>query len=392
MAPDDAARKVASAHTYFCEALVQSLKLTETVDQPKYQAASKNLDLASRLYMESGLTNAANQALARRLLLDAIFHLNQSREASELKGETQPIDSALVSLNKSAQAFNTAHQHAKKEEVIRFRDMISAKSRLSLIVAQPLRIITDPHGTVEFLTPERGGETPMGLDRFERSDLETRIIVSKTTRQWDQPFEITLDITNVGNRPARLLQLDGILADGLKEEEKPQSMIVSGQSLICDRQIDPLKTETLRFVLNNKAPGLVVIRPKVIFLDGNGVKRRSSCESKTIATSPIVEFLANSFVKDYDVDRLASDACGWRTLMDVVKAVKVPRSHLYGEPRYGRVFGRQLEALIQAGIVESRVFHGERGRGGRISKVRIQIGHNEVKTFLHQLSSGTLPI
>ena len=49
--------------------------------------------------------------------------------------------------------------------------------------------------------------------------------------------------------------------------------------------------------------------------------------------------------------------------MDIVNVLKIPRSHVYGEPRYGRPRGRQLEVLIQSGLAESRIFPGERGRG-----------------------------
>ncbi len=68
--------------------------------------------------------------------------------------------------------------------------------------------------------------------------------------------------------------------------------------------------------------------------------------------------------------------------MEVVKAIKVPRSHVYGEPRYGRAFGRQLDVLIRSSLVESRTFPGERGRGGYIVKVRVRYTNNEVKRYV----------
>ena len=72
--------------------------------------------------------------------------------------------------------------------------------------------------------------------------------------------------------------------------------------------------------------------------------------------------------------------------MDVVHSVGIPRSHLYGEPRYGRAFGRQLDALVKSSLVECRIFPGERGRGGDITKVRILLENEDVKAYVRQLA------
>jgi hypothetical protein len=97
--------------------------------------------------------------------------------------------------------------------------------------------------------------------------------------------------------------------------------------------------------------------------------------------------LSESFVSDYADRRLVESSCGWRTLMEVVNELKIPRSNVYGEPRYGRIFGRQLESLVSSSLVEYRIFPGERGRGGEITRVRVLVENENVKRYVQQLAA-----
>jgi hypothetical protein len=141
----------------------------------------------------------------------------------------------------------------------------------------------------------------------------------------------------------------------------------------------------MKLLLQVKEEGILRIEPRIIFADPSGREHERMLEPKLIATSQIMEFLANSFVKDYVSRRLAIPSCGWRTLMEIVQDLKIPRSHVYGEPRYGRTFGRQLDTLVKSSIVEYRIFPGERGRGGDITRVRVQLANPNVRGYLEDL-------
>ena len=73
--------------------------------------------------------------------------------------------------------------------------------------------------------------------------------------------------------------------------------------------------------------------------------------------------------------------------MHVVNGLKVPKSHAYGEARYGRTFGRPLETLIKAGIVEYRIFRGK-GRGGNVVRVRACYESESVKRLVNGLTDN----
>ena len=71
---------------------------------------------------------------------------------------------------------------------------------------------------------------------------------------------------------------------------------------------------------------------RVAFVDDKGLAREKRLEPVTVATSRIAEFLAKSFVTDYEDRRLAEANNGWRTMMEIVNSLKIPRSYVYGEP------------------------------------------------------------
>ena len=62
--------------------------------------------------------------------------------------------------------------------------------------------------------------------------------------------------------------------------------------------------------------------------------------------------------------------------MDIVNQAKVSRYSMYGSSDNRGLVTRELENL---GIVEARFFFGERGRGGKILKLRVSCEKEIVK-------------
>jgi hypothetical protein len=239
---------------------------------------------------------------------------------------------------------------------------------------------------VAFYTQAHGSEKPVGLDRFERGDIEVRLVKMTTGLGNERDVGLEIEITNTGKQPIRLVSLDDAVPDEAEIIESSEKWIPTGRSLGgALRRIDTLQTETVRIIFRPEADGLVMIRPKVRFVDAAGNQLERAIESRILATSPIMEFLARSFLGDYSSKRLAIPSCGWRTLTSIVEALKIPRSYVYGEPRYGRPFGRQLDNLIKSSLVEYRIFPGERGRGGEITKVRASSEDERVRRYVEEL-------
>ncbi len=68
-------------------------------------------------------------------------------------------------------------------------------------------------------------------------------------------------------------------------------------------------------------------------------------------------------------------------MMEIITELKIPRSAFYGpEKKTGPV----LLELERRGLVETRVFPGERGRGGDIRKVRVAFENTIVRGIVEQ--------
>lgn len=98
-------------------------------------------------------------------------------------------------------------------------------------------------------------------------------------------------------------------------------------------------------------------------------------------TTPLLDCLVHAFIEDYMHHRHDLQQSGWRSLTELVRIVKIPRSQVYGDPRYGHTFGGALESLVQEGLVEYRFFSGK-GRGGRVLKVRVQYEREPVRRLV----------
>jgi hypothetical protein len=184
--------------------------------------------------------------------------------------------------------------------------------------------------------------------------------------------------------------VEGLFQDRSQIVEASEGWKVDGRSSLAGlQQIGPLKTESIECTVKSKKDGLIFLKPRVIFLDEEGAQWQRAIQPKVIVTSPILRFLANAFTLDYESRGLAPSICGWRTLMEIATSLGIPRSHVYGDTRYGHIFGKQLETLLESSLVESRVFLGERGRGGSITKARVAYDNADVKTYINNLATDS---
>ena len=76
------------------------------------------------------------------------------------------------------------------------------------------------------------------------------------------------------------------------------------------------------------------------------------------------------------------EKAGWRSLMDLTRGLKLPRSAVYMS---GGRKGPALSELEKRGLVEARIFPEERGRGGEITRVRVAYENAIVKRLLDQM-------
>jgi len=387
LSPDERALRLARGHEALCEALIASRKFADSVDPAYHDKASKHLELAYEHFLDAGFKIAAYHARARRLLLDATFLLSSAESAETQQKKTELYRLADSLLRESSTEFRKARQPLGREQVRRLLQRSHSESEAPYPLVETLRAAADPSTTTTFIASARGGEKPVGVERFERGNIETNLDSFARVAGAENDVEFAIEISNIGKQSIRLLRLDEIIPVGTELVNDPDPWKPERYSLThSSKVLAPTKTERVRLVLRLRTNGLLKMRPKVVFVDESGWRWERVMNQKIIPTSRILEFLASSFIKD-NASRLQLEQCGWKSMMEIVKELKIPRSHVYGERRYGRAFGKQLDQLVKSSFVEYRIFPNERGRGGNITRVRLQLENDDVKNYIQELSS-----
>lgn len=390
-APDERSATLAKGHEAFCSGMIEARKFGDSQDPAFHEKATRELELAHESYLQAGFRTAAHHANARKLLLNASFLLSTARRESRVEKRNELYSMSKTLLDESAVEFRKAQQPLGKEQALRLLATTQTEAQGSPLFNDTIRELTQPLTNPVFYTRPQGIERPVGLERFERADIETNLVRLATSLESHGSFEFEIGISNIGRQPIKLLRVEDATPEGADLVEFPDNWKQEGNSLAhSSLLLAPTKSEKLRLVIRPRNIGLLSVRPKIVFIDENGWRWERLTKGETFATSRMIEYLASSFIEDSN-RHLPPDHCGWKSMMEVVKDLRIPRSHVYGPHRYGRVFGKQLNSLVKSSLVEYRIFPEERGRGGNITRVRIQIDNEAVRRYAEELSKSNTP-
>lgn len=230
---------------------------------------------------------------------------------------------------------------------------------------------------------------------FEHSNIHLSILVPRAVHI-KEIFEMRIDLVNIGNSWGTLLKIEGLIPDGCKIVSLPSLCSIQNHSImLTNLTIEPFKVETIKIKVLLEEEGVYTLYPKINYTNDLGESKiektdqitiiaqlRSDEEKRKITVNPqtrkiefkykvaekTFDFLVKAFIEDYFVKRFSKENSGWRTRMEVVRDAKVTMYSLYGRSGRG---GKAILELNDLGLVESRFFLGERGRGGEVFKMRV---------------------
>jgi tetratricopeptide (TPR) repeat protein len=243
---------------------------------------------------------------------------------------------------------------------------------------------------------------------FKRAKTQLSVMASRKV-QTGETVELRLDLVNVSKNAGTLVKVEGLIPFGCKVVSLPSFCSVQNNSIkMNNKRIDPFQVETIKIQVSFAEAGMYNLAPILYYTDALGEPRTAKAKSITInvqlgvdeektesvtelsggklefkseAAAKAFDFLVNAFVEDYLQKRLPKERCGWRTLMDIVKQAGVSRYGMYGSGGHRGLAKTELENL---GVVEVRFFFGERGRGGKILKLRVSYEKENVKRYIDQ--------
>jgi len=261
----------------------------------------------------------------------------------------------------------------------------------------------------------RGRGRPSGIERFEDAYVVGELNPSNREVPLGGEMVLETEIANVGKGPATLLKVTGLVPGGFELAQNGSKLVEGGVDL-NGRRLEQLKTHQLKLSLKPTRQGSFEVRPRVFFADDSGNYRSYQFRPVSLTVVepeapslgvPTVEpprltsitlpddiqfessrsgdvflFLIRQFVRDHMTKRIVVDKAGWRTLMDVVRELDLPRSALYGP--LGKD-GPVLRELERRGFVETRIFPKERGRGGAVKRTRVAYENVIVKRIVEKI-------
>ena len=219
----------------------------------------------------------------------------------------------------------------------------------------------------------------------------------------DQTFEMRLDIVNLSSNPLSIVNISNILPSEFQATSiLPNVTLKRNIAYFEDKTIGPFSTRSIKLSVQPTKLGSYDLGPQVTYTDKQGSTKIAMIRTvkvivnsspmptiysgenmqrptfKSESAEAIFHFLVKAKEQDYLQRKMPKERSGWRTLMDIVHGANVSRYSVYGSNKGGQAIA-ELQRLC---LVEVRVFEGERGRGGKILKVRICENENRQNSNL----------
>ncbi|MGZ3733218.1 MAG: hypothetical protein ACXU9U_05725, partial [Parachlamydiaceae bacterium] len=376
-------------HSHLCKALEASCQFFDTLENPPYETAIRELLTASNYYAKAGSEISFQHAKATELFLNAFLNINSAKRETDLDKKEKHYLIAEKLLQTAADFFSKAGYPEKRTQVQRILKESLEEKELCISLNKTLNSSQIAARSSPFNIQNTGYEKLLDIAAFEDAHVQSQLTGPREV-EFGDTFEIRMDLINVARNSAMLVRIDKLLPSKIKLITTSPKFSWSNDSLdFQGLRLEPVKVESIKLKLEATDAGDFSFKPQIVYVDEKAkfkthtpetchvfVSQRKEFEFKNANAQKIFDYLLNSFVEDYMRKRLPLEWSGWRSLMEVVKDVKISRRSVYGDGNYR---GPSISELEYRGLVESRVFPEERGRGGKVRRVRVFYDREIVK-------------
>jgi tetratricopeptide (TPR) repeat protein len=383
---------LAMGNSTLCKALEAATKFEASRDLKLYAIAKQNMESAANYYLKAGHEKASTWVNANEALLDAYAYMSKAETEILHDERTRQYQLAEKYLERSAQLYEKAGYTGKRDETLKALAKVREKREFALSLNEAFKPPTIASSTTVFSVPASTKEEAVGLERFEHVNIQAYLSAPEEAALGEE-FEVRIDLANVAKETGLLVRIDELIPAGFEVAREPATYLIEGKSLNArGKQLAPQKVESLTISLKATQTGNFQLCPEVIYVDELGKFKRFKCEAVQISILPpvgfqfstnnaqaVFEHLTKAFIEDYMKKRLPLEKSGWRTLVQIQMDSKVPKSSLYGTDRHR---GLAISELERRGLIETRIFPGERGRGGKILKTRVAYEKETIKRYI----------
>ena len=406
---------LALANAAICKALGAGTRFQQTRDVQYYSEVKKQTEAAAESFRAAGFRKTEAWTRATQRLFDSLNFITDAESERDATKKRELYHLAEKHLELAARLYGEAGFPARKEEALSHLERVREERQVLLAPLEALSQIPMATATSLSLSP-RGRGQPIGTQRFEEAYVVGDLNIPQREVPLGSIFVLDLELANVGKAPATLVKLRNVLPEGFELASKEDSEISQGGILdLKGRNLEHLKTHAVKVQVRAARKGEIELRPRLFYVDDSGIYKTYQFHPTTVTVldiglpdKPIAlsaqgppstlnlgeEFrfdtvrsrevfrcLVREFLIDYMSKRLYVDKAGWRTLVQIVRETKIPRSALYGP---GGRNGPVLAEIERRGLVELRIFPKERGRGGAVKKVRVAYDNAIVRRIVER--------
>jgi len=268
---DEGTSLLALANSSFCKALEAGTEFETTREQTIYLTAKKHMEAAANHYLKAGFKTASEYAKATELLFDAYVYVDNAKIEANPEKKTAYYTMAEKVLQVSAEHYLKARHHEKTEQVQQFLEKVREERDLAVSLSKVLHMPAVSSSTVSFATLTPGEESAVGLERFERADVQAKLVQDTKEIRVGEDFKLEMQIVNVGKEAIVLTKLEEIIPAGFQLVSKPDYCKSEDAYLdMKGKRLDPFKTEQIEFVLRSLEKGTFKITPRIVCVDETG--------------------------------------------------------------------------------------------------------------------------
>ncbi len=384
--------QLAMGNSALCKALEAATKFEDSRDLKLYATAKQNMESAANHYLKAGDEKASTWINANEALLDAYVYTSRAETEVVHDEKIRQYQLAEKYLERSAQLYEKAGYTGKRDETLKILAKVKEKREFALSLNEAFKPPTAASSTTMFSVPASTKEEAVGLEKFEHANIQAYLTAPEEATLGEE-FEIRMDLANVAKETGLLVRIDELIPAGFEAAKEPSVYFIEGKSLNAKgKQLPPQKVESLTISLKAAQTGNFQLCPQVIYVDELGKFKKFKCEAAQITILPpsgfqfttnnaqtVFEHLTRTFIEDYMKRRLPLEKSGWRSLIQIQTGTKVPKSSLYGTEKHR---GLAISELEKRGLIETRIFPGERGRGGKILKTRVAYDKETIKRYI----------
>lgn len=410
-APDQRFRPLAIANSSICRALALGTRFRRSKKAQLYSKIKTLLETASDAYDGAGFDRAAAWTRATQKFFDALaFYSDASTERNAEKKSTL-YRLAEKQFESASRLYAKAGFLGRETEARR----LFQRAKEERNILSPLQMLGDSLIALQRSTPASLlKDKPLGLERLESAHIVGTVKVLVPKSILGSATCVEFELTNLGKLPATLISVkDYAPTEFLIDKERSPYPLHEGSLDLRGKRLDQLKTHNFKIFMTARQTGLFELKPQVVFADDKGRQGLAQLEPVMIAVQEfakeisrraprvladrippapeswfetgrardVFQHLATVFLRDYLSQGLIADRAGWRSLMDLVRDLGIPRSAFYGP---GGRDGAVIVELEKRDLVERKIFPEERGRGGAITRIRVAYENPPVRTLVKQ--------